>query len=244
MGNLSDKDIKDLIQNRELTPSLQSWDKLDTMLNTTKKDRRLPFRKVWSIAASFLVIGLLTWLWVGPTSKDEMQSITHNQQDTKTEEKHFDDEVDKLNIIDPKPIATASGQESKEIKPGQKIEPQIVAINSTRKIVVSDVNTPINNKVLESQMESKEIEEGHAVSKNIHTPDLSEEADSLLWLAQSQIKEERSKILQDKYKINSEILLAEAEKRSEETFLKKLVKNVQSTSGQVITAVVNRNYAK
>jgi len=244
MDNITDKEIKALFQNREITPNFDSWDKLENLLEDTKVKPMFEWKKWMSIAASILVVGLMIWLVI-PQKTDIVPDIV--EADTTIQTPFSEEDI--IVATDTKEEET-SAMESNETKKSEIFTPIEVATNNTsidnqknEKIVPYDYRKSMPNEYIKTEEFDDENIEKVWVASETNTEDKNmAEAESLLNLAHEKIKIERRQEIKRKHKIHPERLLAEAEKKSQETFLSKLQKNVQATSEQVIVAVINRIY--
>ncbi len=242
MGNLSDKEIKDLFQNREITPQEASWDQLENMLDTESASHGKGFKYWIGIAASIAVVGLLMW-WVIPQSEGlNNEIIVQSEIPNEIEEEENNVVGNTVSSDADTSIDTITSFESKVTK-GQS--PILDEVYVSKKEVITQISSIVkdNNEILESTTnepimasigEVSEVEE--VGSQNIS------ETENLLIKAHERLKKERLAKIKKKHKTHPDLLLAEAEKKSQETFLAKLQKNVQNTSEQVIVAVINRIY--
>lgn len=242
MGNLSDKEIKDLFQNREITPSEASWDKLENMLETESATQGKGFKYWIGIAASIAVVGLLMW-WVIPQGEGHNNKIIVQSEipyEIKEEENNVVSNTVSSDTVTSIETITSFGTKVAE---GQN--PILDEVYVSEKEVITQISSRVKDdiEILEGTTYEpimaliEEVSEVQEVgSKNVS------ETENLLNKAHERLKKERLAKIKKKHKTHPDLLLAEAEKKSQETLLAKLQKNVQSTSEQVIVAVINRIY--
>lgn len=199
------------------------------------------------MAASFLVLGILSWLWLNQTRHNFQSSEKTPGREswagrTTSSDNALRNTKDMAGIIPSAPAHVEMSDSDQEKKRHQTIAVQ----SGTAEKPSTDTEDNIMMSSQELTIDPSDFFHSTEVMYTHHidmTPN-QKEADSLLCLAQSRLKEKRIRDIKSRYQLNPDKLLAEAERKSDETLLKKLVKNVQSTSEQVLTAVVNRNYEK
>jgi hypothetical protein len=246
MGNLSEQEIRDLFQKRELTPDNKSWEKLENMMGDHRNKKYFVLKRGWSVAASFLILGVLSWIWLN--NEHHTLPYTVEKQEIAAASEAAAEKVISEPEGDSHTTATAN-VETNETNSLDKLKTKHNNTVSSKAAhrehgthhdaeFVSDATLPENTSYDQAIVTNEA--DISAQNSTMH----QKETDSLLLLVQGKLKEERVQAIKARYQLNPDKLLAEAEKKSEETLFKKLVKNVQSTSGQVLTAVVNRNYEK
>lgn len=246
MGNLSEQEIRDLFQKRELTPDFRSWEKLESMMGEQRKKKYFAWRSKWSVAASFIILGVLAWVWLNnekhglPSSIEKPEIIITSESDPGRIISEPED-INQSVVFSYKEFNESNSLTNKTSTSDSHLSSE--STHSERDLHHDAVFVP--ESVIPENTADLQFAETNEADIAVENPRTHlKETDSLLLAAQGKLKEERVKAIKARYQLNPDRLLAEAEKKSEETLFKKLVKNVQSTSEHVLTAVVNRNYEK
>ncbi|MGV8994010.1 MAG: hypothetical protein ACOH1O_07900 [Flavobacterium sp.] len=218
--NKYDKDFRTKLNNREISPSADSWNKLDAMLSATPKKKKKPM--IWLyIAASilgFLFVGnLFTMQLQG--GRDDIQVV--NQ--------------DNPAIISPLEIP----QELNVI--GQE---EIVEIQNQRQTAKTKESRSLIAKVLSpNQSKSKSINEEEIAlinpptipQKVIRNSVSDDNLDKLL--ADASVSQKSNSVV----KVSAKSLLSQVDGEIELTFREKMIRSVSKNYQEIKVAVSNRN---
>ena len=217
--NKYDTDFRTKLNNREITPSADSWNKLDAMLSATPEKKKKP--TIWLyIAASilgFLFVGNMFMIQLGGGS-DDIQVV--NQENPA--------------IITPLEIPQNINNIQEEIVEVQSKQ-QIVKNKESRNQIAKVVN-PTNHQ------SNNLVEEDIAI---VNSPALTQKAirnfinddnlDKLLADASSSQK------LNSDVKVSAKSLLSQVDGEIELTFREKMIRSVSKNYQEIKVAVSNRN---
>ncbi len=223
--NKIDTQIKDKLNNRTITPSAPSWDRLEAMLNSTENEKAKPNYNWLAIAAAVVVFFGLGMLYTTtPTSNplndnsssivavNESKNISAAPSATIAVEKQSPILVQtNSNKINEKTIIT-------EEKPIQELE-------SIQKIVAQEIATnpkaspPTNYKYMSPEALLNEIQTGQkAITNNIKP------------------------ISKNKIKINAGSLLTGIEKELDSVYRETTLDKLNKNFNKIKTVIANRNF--
>ncbi|MFM1753962.1 MAG: hypothetical protein RLZZ236_901 [Bacteroidota bacterium] len=223
--NKIDTQIKDKLNNRTITPSAPSWDRLEAMLNSTENEKAKPNYNWLAIAAAVVVFFGLGMLYTTtPTSNplndnsssivavNESKNISAAPSATIAVEKQSPILVQtNSNKINEKTIIT-------EEKPIQELE-------SIQKIVAQEIATnpkaspPANYKYISPESLLNEIQTGQkAITNNIKT------------------------VSKNKIKINAGSLLTGIEKELDSVYRETTLDKLNKNFNKIKTVIANRNF--
>lgn len=223
--NKIDTQIKDKLNNRTITPSAPSWDRLEAMLNSTENEKAKPNYNWLAIAAAVVVFFGLGMLYTTtPTSNplndnsssivavNESKNISAAPSATIAVEKQSPILVQtNSNKINEKTIIT-------EEKPIQELE-------SIQKIVAQEIATnpkaspPTNYKYMSPEALLNEIQTGQkAITNNIKT------------------------VSKNKIKINAGSLLTGIEKELDSVYRETTLDKLNKNFNKIKTVIANRNF--
>lgn len=223
--NKIDTQIKEKLNNRTITPSAPSWDRLEAMLNSTENEKAKPNYNWLAIAAAVVVIFGLGMLYTTtPTSNplndnsssivavNESKNISAAPSATIAVEKQSPILVQtNSNKINEKTIIT-------EEKPIQELE-------SIQKIVAQEIATnpkaspPANYKYISPESLLNEIQTGQkAITNNIKT------------------------VSKNKIKINAASLLTGIEKELDSVYRETTLDKLNKNFNKIKTVIANRNF--
>lgn len=223
--NKIDTQIKEKLNNRTITPSAPSWDRLEAMLNSTENEKAKPNYNWLAIAAAVVVFFGLGMLYTTtPTSNplndnsssivavNESKNISAAPSATIAVEKQSPILVQtNSNKINEKTIIT-------EEKPIQELE-------SIQKIVAQEIATnpkaspPTNYKYMSPEALLNEIQTGQkAITNNIKP------------------------ISKNKIKINAGSLLTGIEKELDSVYRETTLDKLNKNFNKIKTVIANRNF--
>ena len=223
--NKIDTQIKDKLNNRTITPSASSWDRLDAMLNSTEKKKPIKKYNWIAVAASIVVfLGLGIFYTTTPTSNpqndnsssivavNESKNISAAPNPTIANEKqspvlvqnNSNKIIARTNITEKNPI--------QELEPIQKIVAQEIATNPK-------ASPPSNYKYISPEALLNEIETGQkAITNNIKT------------------------VSKNKIKINAASLLTGIEKELDSVYRETTLDKLNKNFNKIKTVIANRNF--
>ena len=223
--NKIDTQIKDKLNNRTITPSAPSWDRLEVMLNSKKKNK--PIKKYnWIAVAAAVVMffGLGILYTTTPTSNPQ----NDNSSPIVIIDEPINDSAAPSAIIavekqSPVLVQTNSNKinvktniteekRSQELEPIQKIVAQEIATNPK-------TSPPTNYKYISPEALLNEIETGQkAITNNIKT------------------------VSKNKIKINAGSLLTGIEKELDSVYRETTLDKLNKNFNKIKTVIANRNF--
>lgn len=221
MEHNSDRNLKNLVDRREISPSADSWSTLESMLDA--KEQKAPKTKMWLFIAAAICGALMlsTLYFFQNDNAEQIQVVEQNAEKNLIEDNDFqitpsiDVEEVVVNNEEVKNSTVGSKSavyEKPIVKRQQNNQPQgLLAEQKT--ILVS----PLNNQVAT-------VVVPHKV------------ADDLLHKTVSQKQENIS------IKVSAKSLLAEVDKEIESTFREKVIRTASKNYQNIKVALANRNY--
>ena len=223
--NKIDTQIKDKLNNRTITPSAPSWDRLEAMLNSTENEKAERNYNWLAIAAAVVVfLGLGIFYTTTTTSNpqndnsspilavNESKNISAAPNPTIANEKqspvlvqnNSNKIIARTNITEENPI--------QELEPIQKIVAQEIATNPK-------ASQPTNYKYISPEALLNEIETGQkAITNNIKT------------------------VSKNKIKINAGSLLTGIEKELDSVYRETTLDKLNKNFNKIKTVIANRNF--
>ena len=225
--NKIDTQIKDKLNNRTITPSASSWDRLDAMLNSTENEKAKPNYNWLAIAAAIVVfLGLGIFYTTTTTSSTQIDDSIPVASVVET----------KNDLVTATPIATIAVEktlpilaqnESNKINAKTNItdDKPIQELGSIQKIVAQEIATnpkaspPTNYKYISPEALLNEIETGQkAITNNIKT------------------------VSKNKIKINAGSLLTGIEKELDSVYRETTLDKLNKNFNKIKTVIANRNF--
>lgn len=225
--NKIDTQIKDKLNNRTITPSAPSWDRLDAMLNSSENEKAKPNYNWLAIAAAVVVFFGLGMLYTTTT----------------TSSTQIDDSIPVASFVETKndlvtatPIATIAVEktlpilaqnESNKINAKTNIteDKPVQELGSIQKIVAQEIATnpkaspPTNYKYISPEALLNEIETGQkAITNNTKT------------------------VSKNKIKINAASLLTGIEKELDSVYRETTLDKLNKNFNKIKSVIANRNF--
>ncbi len=249
-----EENIREKLQERELQPSNDAWDKLETRL--AEKNEKTNNKTLWfSIAAGIAAILIIGSLIFKPSENIPNEVVTEkNTPEKNTTQKKPEfipqemnrEEVAVEEVISEKPIKTEALQPQKEKKSGineqqntdtdaisaveiQEIEGQSIVANTK----INEEASFLNSKVEEVVARVKELEK-------TRTTITAEEVDALLAKAQLEIQTQRI-LNESSQKVDAAALLMDVEQELERSFRDKVFEALGDSYKVIHTAISERN---
>jgi predicted CopG family antitoxin len=224
--NKLENEFRKKLNQREITPSENSWDRLDAML-TVAEDKK-PIRSYgWIyIAASIVIFAFLGTLF-----------FTQNTQNTTIESNEV--------VIENNKKAEPIQKEISIVPPNPKSESTVVILELKKaKRNSLDANTQIKNQVAQNSSSDNlipivEKNETNLEIVQVATSNTSDvNVDKMLAEVQTSSKEENSKF---KIKVNPNILLTQVDGELELSFREKVIHKINKNYQTVKVALAKRN---
>lgn len=217
MGQNKDEIVRKLVETREITPSADSWNKLEMMLDANEK--KTPNSKMWLFIAAAVFGALLlstTFFFKSENQSEQIQVVESTEQPSIKE-------VDKFEL--------PSQSVNESVAQTSIVEKASAEKNSPKKQVAK-----IQQNHTESLLAEVQPKQSLAVKSHIVLPTVTNENVSEL-LAQSMNHQKDNASI----KVNAKSLLAEVDTEIELTFREKVIKSATKNFQNIKVAVVNRN---
>lgn len=239
-----EKHIKDKLEERQIAPSPEAWEKIASQLSTAPQKRKRTWYPL-AIAASFLGIVLVAYLFFTAESAKEMQPqvVEGNQRIEYVEEIQGES-----TIVQEEPIKEQDGWVENALPPQHKGESndavEDVLSSEERELALQTPKTPINNELEQptDQLIALKVEEVVAQVEFLEhqKQEVSDaEVDSLLRRAQRQILTD--KLFTQSGSVDAMSLLAEVEDELDESFRDQIFDALKDGYLKLRTAVADRN---
>lgn len=262
--NKIDQIIKEKFNDRVLTPSGSSWERLESMMDEQKGNSKKKYYHFVSVAASIaLLFGVFFGLNTNQLEEIKNKSIEEqiivtipeNTNEDKnslvvevSDDKQNDNEitlkeakVDRKNIsIKPTITNSSVNKELEIVQVNKKIEPvkntsEVVAITSENKNVESTAENKTNSRI--------KVNGDDLLFAVTHSPDEVKEYYANLKMKRSDVLDSiKIKLRRSNLEINPEIILAEVERSIEDdAYQGNFKNNLGRKISDIIVAVANRN---
>lgn len=223
--NNIEKQFKEVLRNRDIQPSAQAWDRLDSMLTVVEQKPKRNF-KWFAIAATligFSIIGIVFMNSDQSIQPKELNDSIVNEivRPTVVEENTILVEETTISLpskplVQSSPKPEKAKQDVSEINPKKdalldlKSEEQVVLL--PKEVSKAQQNRYVNAQLLLAEIESKEI----IVVKEI--------------------------ISNSKIKVDPQALLSSAEQEVNESFRDKIIQSINKNYSSIKSTLANRNY--
>ena len=217
--NKYDTDFRTKLNDREITPSADSWNKLDTMLSETPKKKKKPM--IWLyIAASilgFLFVGNIFMMQLGGES-DAIQVVNQDNPAITTPIEI----PQEINSNQEEVVEVQGGQQTKKVKESRNAIAKIVSPisdKSTKSVEeeIANVSSPaIPNKIIRNSVNDDNLEKLLANATSLQKPNSA-------------------------VKVSAKNLLSQVDGEIELTFREKMIRSVSKNYQEIKVAVSNRN---
>ena len=223
--NKIDTQIKDKLNNRTITPSAPSWDRLDAMLNSSEKNK--PIKKYHWIAVAAAVVmffGLGIVYTTTPTSNP--------QNDTPSPIVIIDEPINDsaapsaiIAVEKQSPVLVQTNSNKINVKTNITEEKRSQELEPIQKVAAQEIATtpkaspPTNYKYISPEALLNEIETGQkAITNNIKT------------------------VSKNKIKINAASLLTGIEKELDSVYRETTLDKLNKNFNKIKTVIANRNF--
>lgn len=233
--NKFEKDFREKLNQREIEPSNNAWDRLDAMLSVAEEKKPKKNRKRLYIAASvvgFLLVGTLFF-------NQNKKSVATPK--TVIVEKEKETEIGKESIIEP--VLNTIDSVKTEPAIAEKTSEEIVNKEKTTTNTISNKTIKnVSNQVAESSIIIKNNQEKESVNNQIQIAETSkkENVDQLLETAENKVIAQ-NQTKKAKVKINANDLLNQVDGELELSFREKVITKVNKNLQEVKVALSNRN---
>ncbi len=213
-SNKFENDFRDKLKLREITPSENSWDRLDAMLTVAEKKQPKKSKDWLYIAASIIGFMLIATVFFSQTEElidiKKSDVVIENKEIIKlTEEVLINKE--EVSIINQKSVAKTNSNQIKSKKPNAIVNEEVVIKES-------------ENPLVSNEKATVEIILETIIQKNIPNEMVASTADA-----------------KPSIKVNAKNLLSEVDGELELTFREKMVQKVNKNFNTVKMALANRN---
>ncbi len=256
-----EKQMREKLQERELTPNPKTWSKLEQQLALQEKPTRTLIRP-WAVAAALIAMVLLSVWWLRPTAEVATPLVTTPEVQTELPEREetvievFDTEIaseenateniERQSSTPSEAIAVMNKQKentSEEILAKKSVE------NLSKENIVLAENTVKDTPLLKENIQQAISFEEQKVNEIVAQVQLLQqqnnsvsnaEIEALLEEAQQDIKQQRL-FKEGTFKIDAMTLLQEVEFELERNFREKVFDALGKGFEKIRTAVAERN---
>lgn len=223
--NKVENQIKETLKNREIQPSSQAWDRLDSMLTVSEQKPKRYYKWI-AIAATligFSIVGIVLMNTNKSIQPEEMNNpiVKETVRPTDIQERNLLIEVTENSLIE-KPFV------------------QVVHKIEKTKVGKTEIN-PKKDDLLDLKSEEQIV----LMPKEVSKVEQNKYVDAQLLLAEIESKEMlvvKEIIPQTKIKIDPQELLSGAEQEVNESFRNKVIQSVNKNYNLIKSTLANRNY--
>lgn len=225
--NKIDTQIKDKLNNRTITPSAPSWNRLDAMLNSSENEKAKPNYNWLAIAAAVVVFFGLGMLYTStPTSSTQIDDSIPVASVVET----------KNNLVTATPIATIAVE---------KKSPVLVQTNSNKINVKTNIIEEKRSQELEpiQKIVAQEIATNPKTSPPTNYKYISPEALlNEIETGQKTTNPNRNTVSKNKIKINAASLLTGIEKELDSVYRETTLDKLNKNFNKIKSVIANRNF--
>ena len=223
--NKIENQIKEVLKNREIQPSAQAWDRLDSMLTISEKKPKSNFNWI-AIAATligFSIVGIVLMNTNKSIQSNEMNNPMVQETVRPSEIQENTILIEEKIISSPSKSLVQNSPRIEKVKVGKaEINPKkevLLDLKSEKQVVLvpKETSKGVQNKYADAEKLLAEIE-----SKEMPT-----------------VKEI---IPQSKIKIDPQALLSGAEQEVNESFRNKVIQSINKNYNTIKSTLANRNY--
>lgn len=223
--NKIENQIKEALKSREIQPSAQAWDRLDSMLTVSEQKPRRNYKWL-AIAATLIGFSLIGIVLINSTKSIhpvEMNNPIVNETVSPVE-------IQENNLLIPEKVISSPTKRLVQTSPKvEKVKIEKAEINPKKEALL---DFKIEEKVVLIQNESPKVKQNKYV-------------DAQLLLAEIESKEmpaAKETIQQSKIKIDPQALLSGAEQEVNESFRNKVIQSINKNYNSIKSTLANRNY--
>ena len=223
-SNKYDTDFRTKVNNREITPSADSWNRLEAMLDSAEKKKSKPM--TWLFIAAGIV-GLLlvgNLFFIGQGNTDNQIQVVEKSDQPSIIERTISEPI-KPTLLE-ESIAASVPNENVKNAPTKKAK------------VRTPVGQLLEKKVFLNSKESIAIVNAPVQEEKVVKTSIQNEENIEKLLAQARPNEEYN----HKVKVDARSLLSQVDGELDLTFREKVVKSATKNYQNIKVAVVNRNY--
>jgi len=247
--NKFEKDIQQKLSNREIKPSVNSWDRLDAMLSVEEKPKKKGFFWI-NIAASFIVLASIGYYFYNQSTNvepvKEEQIIVEVENNLENREEKIENREENHEVI------VVNNNLIKKDKNSSINKQQVVAISKTNnqqpainnKKEVSIINqSPENNqsqKVLAENTKTNVQNAESTAPKYISAEKLLAEVSNTKYKnknSEKEVKRTRKGI-----SVNPNTLISNAEDEIYQSYRESALDKLNKNFNSIKTVLANRNY--
>ncbi|WP_289022791.1 hypothetical protein [uncultured Salegentibacter sp.] len=252
-SNKFEKSVREKLEKRQITPSAQSWEKLEAKLDA-KKDGNS--RAVWKYIAAAVAVLLVagTFLWNGEVSDTPQiveEPVNENIQKPEIKQEFTQEQNSSIASEENKKKEESSVKKAVGNRDADKTEAIVKNENSFKDTVSKEIaveelvvleEISLEPPISEEKIFQSKLEE--VIAEAANNDKISEdEVDVLLAEAASELSRERNlKSYTSTNTINANALLAEVEDEIYQSFKAKVFEVLKEGYLKAKTAVANRNY--
>lgn len=228
--NKMEKDFSEKLNQREIHPSANAWDRLDAML--TVAEEKKPKRNFGWL---YMAAGIAGFLLIGTVYLSSTQEMIDSRRNDVVLENQSSPSETNANVFETNQPETIAESENPTVKDSNAYQPKpIKQIQNIRKTVnesqlaENTINQNNQNQIINQKTNSV----SNVVLAN------NRNADELLAMAQTNSNSETSK---GSVKVNAKNLLSQVDGELDQTFRDKIINSVGKNYRNAKVAIANRN---
>ncbi len=237
-----EKHIKERLEERKITPSVQAWDKITAKIDIDEK----PKQKGWylyAIAASFIGVLLVSIFFF--KSEEPKENTIQVVEENNTKEEQIQTKADDIDFQNVEPskstIVEIDSNNSTEEKPDDN---KFVVLPVQTKVTEETVKEPLQDSFLKESngiiaQKVNEVVAQVEFLENTNAEVSDAEIDSLLRTAQRQILSEQ--LFAENVSVDAMALLSEVEIELDDSFRDQIFDALKDGYSKLRTAVADRN---
>lgn len=237
-----EKHIKERLEGRKLTPSVQAWDKVSAKINIDEK----PKQKGWylyAIAASFIGILFISIFFF--KSEESKENTIQVVEEINTKEEQIKTKTDDINFKNIEPTKSTVVEIDSNNSAQEKLDDNNLGVLPVQtKVAQETVKEPLQDSFLKESngiiaQKVNEVVAQVEFLENTNAEVSDAEIDSLLRTAQRQILSEQ--LFTESGSVDAMALLSEVEIELDDSFRDQIFDALKDGYSKLRTAVADRN---
>ncbi|OUL64404.1 hypothetical protein [Flavobacterium sp. AJR] len=230
--NKLEKEFREKLNEREINPSNNAWDRLDAMLNVAEETK--PKRKyTWMYVAA----GFISFLLISTIYFSQREAPVNNLNDTVVVKEEVKDSVAKPNKPEDKIILSPLNTDAVVIKETKKNSEEKNEKVNQNQVAERSIIKEINNENWKNNQKTESKINQTAIADNSK----SATVDQLLTSAEKTLVMGKTDQQKAKVKVNANELLSQVDGELELSFREKVINKVNKNYQTVKVALGNRN---
>ena len=239
--NKMEKDFSEKLNQREIIPSANAWDRLDAMLAVAEEKENKPKRNFGWLYIAASIVGFLLIGTVFLNSTEEVTDVKKHKVVFEDNPKLSPTQSDLQHAAHQDSIASTAIAETPTVKDSNSHPKTAREIQNVRK--QTNESKLAENSINQNNLNQNQVNQNQIINQKMNSvPNVvlanNLQADELLAMAQTKSNAETSKA---SVKVNAKNLLSQVDGELDQTFREKVINSVGKNYRNAKVALANRN---